>query len=134
MSRPRRPWLPDLLLRMSEAHGLETALRFARVYGGQYLTMPAKASAAHPVAREFGLPLLEWLISQRERRERLVVPRAAAATIDAQKQAVADLLEQGHSTNEIAALLGLHVRTVERRRQAIAAGLPSRQTDFLALI
>ncbi|MBX9700972.1 MAG: hypothetical protein K2X74_16160, partial [Acetobacteraceae bacterium] len=72
-----RPWLPALLSAMADRFGLDLALRFAARHGGTYLYLPARADAQHPVAQEFGLAVLQWLLGTKlgGPQTRIVVPR-----------------------------------------------------------
>ena len=109
------PWLPTLLREMAEAFDLRTALRFAELWGGQFLHLPAAARPDHPVAQELGLPVLAWLISRHDHLERVVVPKGPRRAPSANKAAIAALLQRrpAPTLNEMARATGLHVRQVQ---------------------
>ncbi len=115
-----RPWLPNLLREMADAHGLSTALRFAERFGGLYLHLPAAARPDHVVAKHSGMAVLAWLIEQHDRNARIVVPKAAWAQRQRRLEVVRSMTADGRSANEIAVELALHVRQVERLRERIA--------------
>ena len=46
----RWPFLPHILFEMATAFDLETALAFARRYGGTRLHVPTRAKAGHPIS------------------------------------------------------------------------------------
>lgn len=106
---------------MADAHGLDVAMRFAVRFGGLYLHLPARADDGHPVAREFGIDLLAWLIERHDHCERIVVPKAALAQQSARRAAVRSMTANGDSSSAIAQHLALHVRQVHRMRERIAA-------------
>ncbi len=123
----RRPWLPNLLREMADAHGLATALGFAQRFGGQYLHLPVEARPNHPVAQHSGMGVLAWLIEQHDRNARIIVPKAAWAARQQRLEVVRSMTARGASANEIAVELALHVRQVERLRERIATDERLRQ-------
>jgi hypothetical protein len=118
--RPSRPWLPNLLREAADAWGLETALAFARRYGGRKLYLPRRANPEDPVVQVFGEEFVTWLIAQHRDLACIVVPTAKLATIAAEVALCRELREAGHTLNAIAEKTGLHYRTVERRLSAAA--------------
>lgn len=122
-----RPRLPKLLLDMSEAFDLATALRFAQRFGGLYLTMPKRARADHPVAQHCGQAVLAWLIDQHDEHAYVKVPSGAWAARQAMQDRVAEMTAAGSSANRIAQALAVQVRVVERLRQRIAREAQARQ-------
>jgi len=121
--------LPSLLREMAEAHGLPVALRFAEMFGGQYLYMPATARPDHPVARTMGAPVLAWLIERHDPMARIVVPMGPArrALVAA---AVQDGLDRGLTAGAIAAELRMHVRDVQRWKARLRNPPVQAQADF----
>lgn len=125
-----QPWLPALLRAMADAFDLDTALRFARLYGGTYLYLPREASPDHPLAQEFGLPLLRWLLTTKHggAQTRIVVPRGPDEDRAMREAAVAQLTADGLNASQIARRLKVHVRTVHNARARIhAATMAARQ-------
>lgn len=97
---------------MADAFGLAMALRFAERFGGRYLSLPAEARPDHPIARQFGEPVLAWLIAGHARLERIIIPKGPHRG-DRQRWAEFQMLmAAGMSASEIAGRLGLHVRTI----------------------
>ena len=122
-----RPWLPNLLREMADAHGLATALRCADRFGGLYLHLPVEARPNHEVAKHCGMAVLAWLIEQHDQNARIVVPKAAWAARQARLETVRAMTADGRTANEIAQRLALHVRQVERLRERIATDERLRQ-------
>lgn len=115
------PYLPAMLFDCAVVLGLETALRLAARFGGQSLYLPVKAEADHAIAREFGVPVLTWLIQHHERRltgetRRIVVPLGPNVEQDTRDAAIMEMSGRGMKRNEIARALGIHVRTVSAAR------------------
>ena len=125
-----RPWLPALLRAMTEEFDLDTALRFAGTFGGEYLYLPREASAEHPVAATFGLPVLRWLMASPfgGTQTRIVVPRGPDQDRAQREAAVAQLTAEGLTASQIARRLKVHVRTVHSARTRIhEAAMAGRQ-------
>jgi len=112
------PWLPNLLREVKDVFGLPTALRLAEKLGGQYVLLPAKPKAQHPVAQAVGRDVLAWLIATQGKHTRVVIPRAAAAMAEARKAEIRRLSAEGLTANQIAQQVGVHVRVVELWRRA----------------
>ncbi len=109
-------WLPDLLRAMAQGLGLAVMLRFAADFGGREITLPAKATAAHPIAKSIGLPALRWLLKHRHPGEKIGVPPGPAATYTKRIVMIRRLLKEGVDTVEIIRRLGVHQRTIRRHR------------------
>jgi DNA-binding CsgD family transcriptional regulator len=117
MTPPPPPrYLPALLRDMAETFGLPVALRFAELWGGRYLHLPAVARPEHPVAQALGVAVLEWLIAGHDAFARIVVPRGPSSDAAVRAARAAELIAAGASANEIAAQTGLHVRSVHRAK------------------
>lgn len=128
-----RPWLPALLSAMADAFDLDTALRFARLYGGTYLYLPREASPDHPLAQEFGLPVLRWLLITRHGgpQTRIVVPRGPDENRAMRDAAIAQMTAEGRTASDIARRLKVHVRTVHTTRTRLhSANLAKLQDDL----
>jgi len=128
-----RPWLPHLLRAMAEDHGLDRALRFAGLFGGRYLHLPARATAEHPVAAAVGIAVLQWLIDRHDHLERIVVPKGPDADRAQQLRAVRALVARDATADEIAAETGLHVRTAHRLRARLRDEDAARQPSLFPL-
>lgn len=127
-ARDARPWLPNLLREMADAFGLDVALRFAECFGGRYLWMPAESRPDHPIAQQFGEPVLAWLIAGHARLDRIIVSKGPSTGRGRRWAEFRRLVAAGMSASHIAAALGLHVRTIyawkRRLRDAEAARRP----------
>lgn len=104
---------------MADEFGLEVALSFARSYGGRYLRLPAISREDHPVAIAFGLPLLSWLMERHDRLERIIVPKGPDADGGLLRNELRRLIAEGKTAAEIAARVGLHVRTVHHWKRRL---------------
>lgn len=132
-SRPERadwPRLPGLLFDIADRFGLDVALAFAARHGGGYLYVPARASAEHPIAREFGEELLAFLIDHCGGWQKIVVPKGPSDGAAARAAAVRELTAKGWDATRIARRLGVHVRTVHADRAAARAEAESRQGEL----
>lgn len=132
---PRWPFLPHLLFEMAQAHGLDTALAFAEAHGGTVLYIPVRATETHDIAREFGLPLLEWLIAFHDRsptgeQRKIVVPMGPSQNQALREAAVRDLTARGLSRNQVARKLRLHARTVSAIRARLRDANGTRQMSL----
>jgi hypothetical protein len=124
---PPRLWLPHLLREMADAHGLETALAFARRFGGRYLYLPAQATPEHRVAQAVGIDVLAWLIEHNDRLARIVVPRGPNDDRAQRLAAVGEMTAKGASADAIAEALSMHVRDVHRARGRLRAEEDAKQ-------
>ena len=111
-----RPWLPNLLRDMAETHGLPVALDFARRFGGRHMYLPTRPRPDHPVAQAYGLAMLEWLLTRRYHAPgtRITVPLGPDQDRAQQLRALQALAARRLTADEMAAELGMHVRTVAR--------------------
>jgi hypothetical protein len=126
-TRELRPWLPNLLREMAETFSLDVALRFAECFGGQYLWLPAEARPDHPIAQQFGEPVLTWLVGNHARLERIIIPKGPSIGHGHRWAEFRRLLAAGMPASRIAATLGLHVRTIhawKRRLRSAEAARP----------
>lgn len=126
-----KPWLPNLLREMSEAFDLKAALRFAELWGGRYLHLPAEPRPDHPVAQALGVAVLAWLIDRHDRLERIIVPKGPRLGRSATELAVAEALRQRKTVNEIAIATGLHVRRVHAVKAKLAREAATATQDDL---
>lgn len=113
--------LPGLLADIADEFGVDVALRLAEALGGTYQRLHARARVDHPIAQATSIEVLEWLIARSASHERLVIPMAAAARRARRRECVARLASAGHTINEIAIALRIHVREVERIKAALLA-------------
>ncbi|WP_439547830.1 hypothetical protein [Falsiroseomonas sp.] len=127
-----RVWLPNLLRDMAEVHGLPVALAFARRFGGRYLYLPASATAEHPVARAFGIEMLEWLLTRdyHQPGTRITVPQGPDADRAQQLRALRSLAARPLTVDQMAGETGLHVRTVHRWLAKFREEQESRQMNL----
>ncbi len=112
-----RLWFPHVLRGVADRFGNGAALKLADSFGGQYVYLPAKAKAAHPVARRVGVDVLSHLIERFGATERMLVPLAVTARKQMRDARAWRLMKLGHPVNAVAQACGMHVRTVERVRE-----------------
>ena len=127
-----RVWLPNLLRDMAEVHGLPMALAFAQRFGGRYLYLPTTARADHPVAKAFGVDLLEWLLSRdyHQPGTRITVPKGPDQDRAQRLRALRTLAARNLTADQVAEETGLHVRTVSRWLARLRAEDAGRQLDL----
>lgn len=113
-----RIWLPHLLFDLAEAFGLAAALRFASAYGGRRLAVPKEVHEEHPIARDFGLPVLAWLVA-RGPGERILVPLGPQSSYTHRIGEIRRLLREGEDPATITRAVGCHVRSVYYHRRAL---------------
>ena len=107
--------LPELLARVVEACGPGPALSFAQAFGGRvvYMPLPEALGEDHPFAQALGLGCARKLAAALGPGRHLI-PMGPTATSQRQRQTVRRLLLEGRSWNTVAAVAGVHVRTVAR--------------------
>lgn len=127
-----RPWLPNLLRDMAEVHGLDTALAFARRFGGRYMYLPVRATPEHEVARAFGLDMLDWLLGRPYHAPgtRIVVPKGPDRDKQQRQAALRALLARPLTNDQVAAETGMHVRDVSRWRARFREEEARKQLDL----
>lgn len=126
----QRLWLPGLLRDVADAFGEDVALRLARELGGRYVYLPKVAERSHPVARAAGVRVLRFLISRHDELERIVIPKGPDRDRRLRARLIAEMTARGRTADEIAARVGLHVRTVHYWRTRLGAAGEDRQGDL----
>lgn len=110
--------LPDLLERIAEACGTNTALRVAEVLGGRKIKVPRKATPKCALARSVGLEAAAAIVEMYG-GEVMLVPLGPASWYARWQDQIAAHTEAGLSIAATAKAVGVHERTVERHRKAI---------------
>lgn len=110
--------LPGILSDIGGRFGNRVALRFARIYGGTYLHLPARVRPEHPIARDFGPDLLAFLIAEFGHTSRVTVPKAGRSFARLRNRRALELSGDGLSASAVATECGVHIRTVQRLRAA----------------
>jgi hypothetical protein len=113
-----RIWLPHVLFELAETFGLPVALRFAAEFGGRRLAVPEEAHGDHPVARQFGIAVLEWMIDQWG-PQNLLIPLGPQSSYNRRIGEIRRLLQAGEDAATIVRAVGCHERTIFRHRRTL---------------
>ncbi len=114
----QRVWLPHMLFELAQAFDLALVLRFAAEFGGRRLPVPRQAHADHPVAREFGIEVLDWLVA-RWPGETPMVPLGPQSSYTRRIGEIRRLLQAGEDSATIVRAIGCHERTLFRHRATL---------------
>ena len=110
--------LPDVLARIADACGLPAAMALAASFGGRelYIPRPEAIGEQHPMALALGLATARRT-AEILGHNKLIIPLGPAASFARRKMALRRLKAEGKSNSDTARILGIHVRTVEKRNQ-----------------
>lgn len=111
---PTTAALPSVLQEIADVAGVEAAWALARAKGGREIFLPKTVPARHWLVEIVGLEAAQKICShfRGNHQMRVLVPMGKQPT--AQQWAAA--LAAGMSRDEMAAALGVHIRTVSRHR------------------
>ena len=127
-----RPELPAVIAEIAEIAGPEAAWALARAKGGTRVFIPAEAKADHWLVELVGIEAARRICAHyrimsgnsRMNGVWLLIPMAAAAR---SAERWTEALSQGLSIAETALRMGVHERTVSRRRAEHGRGNDKRQ-------
>ena len=126
-----RLYTPHFANLMTEKFGHKLVLEFEFELGGRRFLLPVKPKPEHPIALRFGMDVLVWLVEVLQAGTRLDIPLGPHSSYAAQNAAVARMVADGLSTEEIIRLARVHTRTVERHRRILRErGGDQRQGTF----
>ncbi len=115
VKRPAVRYIAGLFRETSQAFGAETALRFARAFGGSKILI-ARSSGRSAVGREMGADFERWLQKKYRAYELVEVPFGLASSYNRKTALVDDLILAGTPVAKIRRRLLVSERTVRRRK------------------
>lgn len=124
--------LPEVLAMVAEATSLPVALRLAADLGGTRLWLPERPQPGSALVQAVGQEAAERICDALG-PGKVTIPLGPTATFMRRAKRIRELLAEGHSQSEIARLLHIHVRTVERHASRAGGGDDPRQGRLLDL-
>lgn len=120
---PDRAWMTPALNRIADAAGERAALILGRERACEkiYIPSPAKLKADHWLAQLIGMEPARAL-SEKFGGNKLEIPPALAGDKRRRHAALARMIENGYSNNEIARALGVTHKTVQLHRRKVDTG------------
>lgn len=113
MSEAFQAQLPGVLALISEELGYQVAVALASEFGGREIYISKSPSPDSELVKTIGAESaagLEALLGTGS----LLVPKGSFGGEAGRRQAIAQLLDTGHTHDSIARALDVHIRTVER--------------------
>lgn len=113
---PDRAWMTPLLNRIADVAGERAALLLGRERACEKVYIPDTVTADHWLVRLVGLePAIA--ISAHFGGQKLEIPAAIGGDRRRRAAAIAEMIDKGYSTNEIARSLGVAHTTVKEHRR-----------------
>jgi hypothetical protein len=122
--------LPDPLQRIADELGEAAMLKVAQAFGGERVHIPTTVRPGSRLAKELGADLAQKVADVLGGGWEITVPLGPAAGEARMRRAIAKLLREGLSTNEIVRRLRCHEVTVRRMRSRLKLGGDARQADM----
>ena len=120
MSGPGYTYLPGILAEIADAAGLPSALLVAEAKGGIRAHFPAQARAGHWLTKLVGQAAADKICAHFRTGNRAgfyaLVPLGPKNFHQKARRSAEDLTRNGVPREEVAARLGIHMRTVQRAR------------------
>lgn len=128
--------LPELLKELSDLVGLQMALRLAEAKGGQQVYIPHKVSEGHWLADLVGIENARAICAYLtvDAGVHVTIPKGEALTRARRVASVAKMIDQGMSSNQIAAAANITQRHVFRQKAALKGRLHNQQPSLFDLL
>ncbi len=128
--------LPELLQELSDVVGLPMALRLAEAKGGQQVYIPHRVSEGHWLTELVGIENAKAICAYLtvDAGVHITIPKGDALTRARRVATVAKMLDEGRSSNQIAAATNMTQRHVFRQKAALKGRLHNQQPTFFDLL